>query len=93
MTVLVESDVAHQRDLWLAERERRRVLLTSEALRELREHLNDAVRNGPDYIRAYVDATLTPRRGTPLAPDLHPCIAKLIRELVLDATAVDRRAA
>lgn len=91
MTILAATDVTS--DPWLAQRDALRTALVSDAMRQLREHLEDAVRNGPDYVRAYVDATLSPRRMGPQPRDIHPLVAKLIRELVLDCDVTQRRAA
>lgn len=93
MTAIAHADVAPAPDPWLASREELRQLLVADAMRQLRQHLEDAVSNGPDYVRAYVDATLSPRRMGPHHGDIHPLVAKLIRELVLDCDVTQRRAA
>jgi hypothetical protein len=64
--------------------------LVAQALEQLGQHLEDAERNAADYVRAYVQALVEGRR-TPMAPGLHPALAKLVREVVLDVDVAHRR--
>lgn len=70
-----------------------RVQAVSEQVRvDLLDHLRDLQAHGPSYIREYVEAIVGPqttRRPRPRA--LHPKLAALVRELALDAAAMDRR--
>jgi len=55
-------------------------------LEELGQHLEDADRHGAVYARRYAEHVFA---GGPLPgkSHLHPCVAKLIREIVLDQRA------
>lgn len=51
----------------------------------LADHLRDAVKNAPEYARRYAASRLSSQwPGTPADYRLHPLVAKLVRELVLD---------
>lgn len=65
--------------------------LVERVCRELEDHLADADRHARAYVREYVAACMTSTTSRPTARGLHPQIAKLVRELVLDADASDRR--
>ena len=57
------------------------------AMRELREELRRLVAHGPGYLERYAESVLGPDRfRPPAAQALHPMTAKLVRELVQDAT-------
>lgn len=56
----------------------------------LAEHLRAVCKYGPDYARRYVEAAMTGTK-TPMAHDLHPDLAHLIRDLVQDELCFERR--
>lgn len=61
-------------------------------LRELGDHLEAADRLAAKYAREYVASLRGGRRVRPPA-GLHPKVAALVRDVALDAAAMDRRAA
>lgn len=56
---------------------------------ELAEHLKDTCANAPAYIDGYVESMMARRATRPRETGLHPQMAKLVRELALDAAAGD----
>lgn len=56
---------------------------------ELAEHLEDADRHGAGYVDAYVQSLTAPGYKRPPIGRLHPHVAKLVRELALDAAGGD----
>lgn len=65
-------------------------LITAQVREEFLEHIRDFQKYGPDYIAQYVESvvdTQTIRRPKML---IHPKLAALVRELVLDAAVMDR---
>lgn len=58
--------------------------MTAQVLEELGQHLEDADRYGAEYARRYVESIVS-GGSPPSNRRLHPCIAKLVREVALDA--------
>jgi hypothetical protein len=79
-------------DPWLADRDALRRQLLSDAMNDFTEHFEDLERNGPDYLRACVEAVVNGRR-MPRTHDLRSEFQAAIRELVLDIDVAHRRAA
>jgi hypothetical protein len=60
---------------------------------DLLEHLRDLQKHGPCYIEEYVASMFRAPHGGPRPKArLHPKLAELVRDLALDAAAMDRRA-
>ncbi len=67
--------------------------LAVQALLEVQEHLDDADKRLPSYVREYAASYLKSTNGHVKPPSgMHPLIAKLARELVLDQFAGARGA-
>lgn len=64
--------------------------VTQAVCAQLADHLRAAVKHGPDYARRYVEAAMTGTK-TPQARDMHPDLAHLLRDLVQDELAFERR--
>jgi hypothetical protein len=60
-------------------------------LAQLEDHMNDTDKYAPAYVRRYVAGLLAGKRGTARCPQLHPDIAHLIRDAVLDEMTATRR--
>lgn len=63
--------------------------LAERVQRELAEHLEDADRHGARYVNEYVQSLLRPGYKRPPVRGLHPHVARLARELALDAAGGD----
>lgn len=64
-----------------------------EAMRQLGEHQEDADRNLPDYVRAYIATIFDRPRCAPRARGLHRCHAELARDTIMELNIAHRRAA
>lgn len=63
----------------------------AQALEEFEQHLDDAERHAVQYAKQYAEAMVSGKRTPPAPAGLHPLMAKLVRELVLDQRARSRR--
>lgn len=64
--------------------------MVAQVLSELGQHLEDADRYAAAYAKDYV-ASIMEGGPTPRGTMLHPCVAKLVREVCLDAQVSARR--
>lgn len=69
-----------------------RVQAVTEQVRgDLLDHLRDLQKHGLRYINEYVESIVGAQTTKRPTPHLHPKLAELVRELALDAAAMDRR--
>lgn len=68
----------------------RKQAMTERVRADLHDHLEDFKKHGGTYIEEYIEAVLSGKQSRPRRP-FHPKLAEFVRELVLDAGAVERR--
>lgn len=74
------------------DRQRRREALIAAGSHELAEHLRDGAAHGGVYVVEYAAYLTSPkRRMAPHPRGIHPLIARLVREIMLDAEVGQRR--
>lgn len=64
--------------------------LADRVLEQLADHLSDADKHAPEYVREYAQSVVT-NKGRPTSAKLHPKVAALIRDLTLDEVVTERR--
>lgn len=68
----------------------RRDVIAEHVREDLHDHLADFKQYGAAYISEYIDCVLAGKQTRPHG-HVHPKLAEFVRELVLDAAAMDRR--
>lgn len=65
--------------------------IAMQAEADLRDHLHDLQKHGLRYMREYAETLTGKKTIRRPVPHMHPKLAELIRELVMDAAVTDRR--